>query len=65
MLALAFLVVAIPLWASGYWLRIATNIWMYVALTAAQNIIAGYAGYPALGNVVFFGLGAPTRRPWA
>lgn len=58
MLALAFLVVAIPLWASGYWLRIATNIWMYVALTAAQNIIAGYAGYPALGNVVFFGLGA-------
>lgn len=55
---LVLVAVAIPLWASGYWVRIATNVWMYVALTAAQNIIAGYAGYPALGNVVFFGLGA-------
>ena len=56
--AAVLVLVAIPLWASGYWVRIATNVWMYVALTAAQNIIAGYAGYPALGNVVFFGLGA-------
>lgn len=56
--AVAVLLVAVPLLASGYWVRVATNVLMYVALTAAYNIIAGYAGYPALGNVVFFGLGA-------
>ena len=56
--ALVLVLAVIPLWASGYWVRVATNVLMYVALTAAQNIIAGYAGYPALGNVVFFGLGA-------
>jgi branched-chain amino acid transport system permease protein len=58
--AAAILVVALPLLVSGYWVRVATTVLMYVALTAAYNIIAGYAGYPALGNVVFFGLGAYT-----
>lgn len=60
MAGLALVVLAIPFAGRGYWVRIATNVLMYVALTAAQNIIAGYAGYPALGNVVFFGLGAYT-----
>ncbi len=31
---------------------------MFAVLTQAINIIAGYTGYPAFGNVVFFGLGA-------
>lgn len=56
--ALAAGVLALPFWVSGYWVRVATNVFMYAALAEAQNIIAGYAGYPALGNVVFFGLGA-------
>lgn len=40
-----------------YWLRILSNILMFATLAQAINIIAGYTGYPAFGNVVFFGLG--------
>jgi branched-chain amino acid transport system permease protein len=55
---LVVVLAVIPILASGYWVRITTNVFLYIALAGAQNIIAGYAGYPALGNVVFFGLGA-------
>ncbi len=41
-----------------YWLRILTNIFMFAVIAQGINIIAGYTGYPAFGNVVFFGLGA-------
>jgi branched-chain amino acid transport system permease protein len=41
-----------------YGLRILTNIFMFAVITQGINIIAGYTGYPAFGNVVFFGLGA-------
>jgi len=58
LVVLVVVLAVIPVVASGYWVRITTNIFLYVALAGAQNIIAGYAGYPALGNVVFFGLGA-------
>jgi branched-chain amino acid transport system permease protein len=33
---------------------------MYAALAQAINLMAGYTGYPAFGNVVFFGLGGYT-----
>lgn len=48
----------IPLVVSGYWLRLLTSVFMFGILAEAINIIAGFAGYPALGNVVFFGSGA-------
>jgi len=47
-----------PFFLNLYWLRNLTNIFMFAILTQAVNIIAGYTGYPAFGNVVFFGLGA-------
>ena len=47
-----------PFFLSAYWLRILTNIFMFAILSQAINIISGYTGYPAFGNVVFFGLGA-------
>ncbi|MDQ1335897.1 MAG: branched-chain amino acid transport system permease protein [Thermodesulfobacteriota bacterium] len=47
-----------PFFLSAYWLRILTNIYMFAIVAEALNIIAGYTGYPAFGNVVFFGLGA-------
>lgn len=47
-----------PFFLSAYWLRILTQTFMFAVLAQAINIIAGYAGYPAFGNVVFFGLGA-------
>ena len=47
-----------PFFLSPYWLRILTHTFMFAVLAQAINIIAGYAGYPAFGNIVFFGLGA-------
>ena len=52
--------VALPLFIEGYWIRVLTSIFMYAIITAALNIIAGYAGYAAFGNIVFFGIGAYT-----
>jgi len=60
-LALTLLLLAIAPWyIGGYWIRIAANIFMYAALAQGMNLMAGYTGYPAFGNVVFFGLGAYT-----
>ncbi len=60
LIPLGFLVLLIilPPFLSGYWLRILTGVIMFATMTEAINIIAGYAGYPAFGNVVFFGIGA-------
>ena len=52
--------VAFPFLIQGYWIRVITSIFMYAIITAALNIIAGYAGYAAFGNIVFFGIGAYT-----
>ena len=41
-----------------YWFRVATTVAMFVVISAAWNLIGGLAGYPAFGNVVYFGLGA-------
>lgn len=54
---LAAIVVA-PALVSGYWIRVLTGVFMYAVFTQGINIIAGYTGYPAFGNVVFFGTGA-------
>jgi branched-chain amino acid transport system permease protein len=38
--------------------RVLSTICLYATLASAINLMAGYTGYPAFGNVVFFGLGA-------
>lgn len=43
---------------SGYVLQFGINILMYAMAAAAWNIIGGYAGQLALGNGVYFGIGA-------
>lgn len=48
----------LPHGISGYWIRVLTSLFMYATLAQATNIITGFGGYPALGNVVFFGMGA-------
>jgi branched-chain amino acid transport system permease protein len=50
----------VPLVAEGYWIRLTTSIFMYAIITGALNLIAGFAGYAAFGNIVFFGVGAYT-----
>ena len=57
-LAVGIFLACCPILLNSYLLRILTNIFMFAILTQAINIIAGYTGYPAFGNVVFFGLGA-------
>lgn len=57
--AVVFLLVA-PGFLNLFWLRVLTSAFMFAALAEALNIIAGYTGYPAFGNVVFFGLGGYT-----
>lgn len=47
-----------PSYLGLYWLRVLTTILMFATFTQSINIIAGFVGYPAFGNVVFFGLGA-------
>jgi len=47
-----------PFLVTGFWARVATNVFMYATLATATNIIAGFTGYAAFGNVVFFGVGA-------
>jgi branched-chain amino acid transport system permease protein len=55
--ALVALAVA-PEFLNLYWLRLISYAFMYGVLAQGLNLIAGYTGYPAFGNVVFFGLGA-------
>jgi len=56
--ALAVALLCLPLIVNAYWMRILTDVFMFAVLAQSINIIAGFTGYPAFGNVVFFGLGA-------
>ena len=57
---LAAITLSLPFFVSGFWVRQFTEIFMYAILASALNIIAGYTGYAAFGNMVFFGMGAYT-----
>lgn len=52
------ILVQIPSLVSPYWVRIFAMAFMFAILGQAINLIAGFTGYPAFGNVVFFGLGS-------
>jgi branched-chain amino acid transport system permease protein len=49
-----------PSVVSGFWIRLLTSIFLYAILAQGLNIIAGFTGYAAFGNMIFFGLGAYT-----
>lgn len=48
----------VPLLYEGFYLRVLTSMFMYGIIAESVNIIAGYTGYLALGNILFFGTGA-------
>jgi branched-chain amino acid transport system permease protein len=56
-LAIVFLIFA-PFFSGAYWTKVLSSVFMFAITAEALNIIAGYTGYPAFGNVGFFGLGA-------
>lgn len=45
-----------PLWMGSYWMRVMSAVFMLAVIAQGLNLMAGYSGYPAFGNVVFFGL---------
>ncbi len=49
---------ALPFVISGYWLRVLTQTFLFGAIATGSNIIIGFTGYPAFGNIAFFGIGA-------
>ena len=52
------IMICLPFFVSGYWLRVLTQTFMFAAIATGSNIIIGYTGYPAFGNIAFFGVGA-------
>ncbi|MCL4493163.1 MAG: branched-chain amino acid ABC transporter permease [Nitrospirae bacterium] len=50
--------IALPSLVSGYWLRVLTQTFLFASIATGSNIIIGYTGYPAFGNIAFFGVGA-------
>jgi branched-chain amino acid transport system permease protein len=50
----------LPELVDKYWFRVATTVAMFVVIASAWNLIGGLTGYPAFGNVVYFGIGAYT-----
>lgn len=48
----------LPHLVSGYWQRVLTQTFLFASIAVGSNIIIGYTGYPAFGNIAFFGVGA-------
>lgn len=57
-IASTLLLLGAPYYLNLYALRVLSSIFMFATLAQSINLIAGFTGYPAFGNVVFFGLGA-------
>ncbi len=57
-MAVGLVSIAAPYVLDSYWVRVLTTVCLFAVLASAINLIAGYTGYAAFGNVVFFGLGA-------
>lgn len=56
--ALLIFFLLLPLFLPIYFLHIMITIFIFAFLSAAWNIVGGYAGQLSLGNAAFFGLGA-------
>ena len=54
----AVLIVLPLVGAPGFLLNTLIFTVMYAALASSWNLLGGYAGYPSLGHVAFFGIGA-------
>ncbi len=58
-LGILFLIfIAVPFFLTGFWIRLITYTLMFSVLSSSLNIISGFTGYAAFGNMAYFGLGA-------
>lgn len=51
------LLAAAPAFLTAYGLRVLASVFTIAVLAQGINLMAGYTGYPAFGNIVFYGLG--------
>jgi len=58
LIAAVLALAVLPFVAGNYWTRVFTGVLMFATLAQAWNVITGYTGYFAFGNVAFFGVGA-------
>jgi branched-chain amino acid transport system permease protein len=56
--AAAVAILVLPALVNLYWMRVLTYALMFAALASGLNITAGFTGYPAFGDVVWFGIGS-------
>jgi len=56
--AATILLLIAPAFLDLYWMRVLSYALMFGALASGLNITAGFTGYPAFGDVVWFGLGS-------
>ena len=59
--ALAIVVAALaayPAFGTGYGVRSAVQVFMWIALAGSWNLISGLTGYVSFGHVAFYGIGA-------
>ncbi len=57
--ALAVLALALaPVLLNSYWMRVLAAVFTMAVIAQGINLMAGYTGYPAFGNIVFYGVGA-------
>jgi branched-chain amino acid transport system permease protein len=55
------LLILVPILGGPVWLlNMLIFTLMYAAMSSSWNLLGGYAGYPSLGHVAFFGIGAYT-----
>ena len=59
-LVLTAVLVALPYWGDRQMMRLATEIYSFVALASLWNFLAGYAGLVSVGQQTFVGLGGYT-----
>ena len=52
------ILIFLPRFISGYWVRVITTIFMFAVVSQGMNIMYGYMGYLPFGNIMFFGIGA-------
>jgi len=58
LLAGTIILVYLPQFILGYWIRVITVIFMYGVISQGINLMSGFMGYLPLGNSMFFGIGA-------
>lgn len=56
---------SLPLFGLAHWvLNMLVFTLMFAVMASAWNLLGGFAGYPSLGHVAFFGIGAYAQVLW-